>query len=410
MTKKEKADMFCGFGAYNNEIGNYEVAIDQFEKALIENPDMDIAWNNLGNAKRALRQNEEALLCYQKAIECSPNRFEFYYHKGLLLIELSKFKEAKQVLSEAVKLEKGNIDIHFQLAAVYKVLRLHNDAIESYKRCLELSPENPDILKNYIACLFSSGNKLEAENLINKYSKAHQGDLSWFLIIPHELISQNKADEIDPYFEKLKHQNHSLNFDWLKGFFFQNLGQLDLAESIYREVLNKEPNSIGTIYNLAQLLFQKQEYVESLNLINDCLLKDGNKRIYFDLKLVILQKAKTKEEVLNHVIEMEKIFTSDPLNIWFRYGLFLKSDTKEYEEAIKIFEKVNSIQENGWSHYQIGLTYNLLGQIENCLIHLQKAFSLDRSTREDARFFHELDVIRDRKDFNRILTNFEKEE
>ena len=42
MTKKEKADMFCGFGAYNNEIGNYEVAIDQFEKALIEKLNLEL--------------------------------------------------------------------------------------------------------------------------------------------------------------------------------------------------------------------------------------------------------------------------------------------------------------------------------------------------------------------------------
>ena len=105
---------------------------------------------------------------------------------------------------------------------------------------------------------------------------------------------------------------------------------------------------------------------------------------------------------------MERLFKDDPLNIWFRYGIYLKSVKKEYLEAIEIFEKVNEIQESGCSHYQIGLSYNLLGQIDNCLTHLGKAFSLDRSTREDARFFPELDNIRDRKDFRKILTNFEQ--
>lgn len=409
MTNKEKTDMYCGFGAYNNEIGNYEVAIDQFERALIENPKMDIAWNNMGNAKKALRQNKEALLCYQKAIEYSPNRFEFYYHKGLLLIELSRFEEAEKVMQEAVKLDSNNIDINFQLASIYKALKLYDKAIIFYKKCLELSPENPDILKNYIGSLYSSGNILKAEKRMEKYLVFPPKDISWFLIIPYELVAQNKSQEITLYFEKLKNKHNSWYFDWMKGFFYHDLGQLDIAESIYRNVIDNEADNIHSIYNLSQILFHKKEYNESLNLINKCILLGGKQRAYYDLKLNILQQIEAKEEVLKFVVEMEQIFTDDPLNIWFRYGIYLKSITKEYLEAIKIFEKVNEIQENGWSHYQIGLTYNLLGQIDNCLLHLGKAFSMDRSTREDARFFPELDNLRTRKDFNRILTNFDKE-
>lgn len=410
MEKNEKADMYCGFGAYNNESGNYEIAIDQFEKALKENPEMDIAWNNLGNAKKSLRQNEEALFCYQKAIECSPTRFEFHYHKALLLIELSRFEEAEKCMKEALNLNSENVDINFQLASIYKKLKQYENAIHYYKKCLDLSPENPDVLKNYIGSIYSSGKMLEAERILEKYAVFPTNDISWFLVIPTELMTQNKDQEIDHYFENLKNKHNTLYFKWMQGFFYHSLKQLDLAESIFRAVLEKEAENINCIYSLSQILCHQKKYEESLNLINKCIAIGGNQRAYYDLKLNIIQHCKTKEEVLKYVVEMEQLFTDDPLNIWFRYGLYLKSIKKEYIEAIKIFEKVNQIQENGWSHYQIGLSYNLLNEMDKCLTHLGKAFSMDRSTREDARFFHELDGIRNSKDFQRILTNFEKEE
>ena len=409
MTNNEKADMYCGFGAFNHERGNYEVAIDQLEKALNENPKMDIAWNNLGNAKKSLRQNEEALDCYQKAIDCSPNRFEFYYHKGLLLIGLSRYGEAEKMLLKAVKLADKNIDIIFQLATTYKALSRHDEAIIYYRKCLELSPENPDVLKNYIGCLYSSGKILEAEKILEKYLIFPTNDISWFLVIPYELIAQNKNQEINLYFEELTNKHHSLYFEWMKGFFYYRVGDLDLAESIYRNVIIKEPENINCLFNLSQVLMPKKEYDEPLRLINKCITLGGKQRAFYDLKLNILQESKSKEAVLKFVMEMEQIFTDDPLNIWFRYGNYLKFHRKEYLEAIKIFEKINNIQENGWSYYQIGLSYNLLNQLDNCLIHLTKAFSMDRSTREDARFFHELDALRNNKDFYRILTNFSKE-
>lgn len=410
MTNNEKADMYCGFGAYNNELGNYEVAIDQYEKALQVNPKMDIAWNNLGNAKKSLRQFEEALDCYQKAIDCSPERFEFHYHKGLLLIELSRYDEAKEVLLRAVKLDPENIDLNYQLASTYKVLKRYNEAITYYQKCLALSPGNPDVTKNYIGCVFSSGKASEAEELLKEHLVFPTNDISWFLVIPYELIAEDKVEDIVQYFNALKQQYDPTYFEWMKGFFFQRVGELEIAESIYRGILEKAPENPGCNFNLAQILLKKERYEEALQLVDKCILQDPSQRAYYDAKLVIIEKIKSKEDVLAYTKEMEQIFTDDPLNIWFRYGIYLKSAKKEYVEAIKVFEKVNSIQESGWSHYQIGLSYNLLNQIDHCLTHLRKAFSLDRSTREDARFFPELDVIRHRKDFYSILTNFEKQD
>ncbi|MEM9819625.1 MAG: tetratricopeptide repeat protein, partial [Bacteroidota bacterium] len=263
MENKEKADVYCGFGAYNNELGNYEVAVDQFERALTVNPKMDIAWNNLGNAKRSLRQFEEALECYQKAIECSPNRFEFYYHKGILLIELSRFNEAEGVLLEAVKLEPENIDLTFQLASVYKVLRQYDEAVTYYQKCRELSPGNPDVLKNYIGSLYSSGKTIAAEALLKQYLTFPTNDISWFFVLPHEFIAEDKVEAVDQYFNVFKNKYDALYFEWMKGFFFQRVGYTALAASIYKGVLEKDRENQNCSYNLAQILFKEERYAES---------------------------------------------------------------------------------------------------------------------------------------------------
>jgi len=72
--------------------GEYEKAIECFDKAIELNPNLTKAYINRGNAYYYLEQYEKAIEDYNRAIELDPNLTEAYNNRE---IALSKLKEQK---------------------------------------------------------------------------------------------------------------------------------------------------------------------------------------------------------------------------------------------------------------------------------------------------------------------------
>ncbi len=62
------------------------------------------AWNNKGVALSALGRHEEAIRCFDKAIEIQPEYTTAWKNKGVALQALGRETEAKEVMSLARKL------------------------------------------------------------------------------------------------------------------------------------------------------------------------------------------------------------------------------------------------------------------------------------------------------------------
>lgn len=402
----DKAALYCGFGAHNQELGNYEIAIDQFKKALKENSKYDIAWNNLGNSYRSLRKFDQALNCYQNAIESSPDRFEFYLHKGVLLMELGRFSEAEKYIEKVVKLNPSNLEAMFHMANISENIKKYDQAAFFAQMCLKMSPDNPPIVQCFARNLYLQGTIESAYKQIDKYLTFPQGDINWYMVVPLALKKLNKENEINDYFKGLNNKYNTSYFNWVEGLFYQNFGSKDLALEIFNKNYNTNPNDLNNSFSLTHLEYQRKNYNRALTLANECIAKGGNQRAYWDIRMRILEQTHIDDDVYNEVLKMKSIFSDDPLNIMFRYGLYLKSTVKKFEKAIEVFKEIND-PESGWSNYQIGLCYNLLNDTKMSLVHLEKAFATDRSCRDDARFFAELDNLRENKQFIRTLTFFE---
>ena len=69
-------------------------------------PKFAAAWNNKGLALGNLGRNEEAIECFDKAIEIQPNNAIFWNMKGVALLFLAKYQEAIEChLAGCLKME-----------------------------------------------------------------------------------------------------------------------------------------------------------------------------------------------------------------------------------------------------------------------------------------------------------------
>ena len=72
------------------KLGRHNEAIICYDKALEINPGFAEAWYNKGITLAALGRQNEAIICYNKVLEINPGDAEAWYNKGLALAKLAK--------------------------------------------------------------------------------------------------------------------------------------------------------------------------------------------------------------------------------------------------------------------------------------------------------------------------------
>src|SRR4051812_17308906 len=69
----DHAESLHMLGAIEYATGHAASGAELIEKALAINPNISGAWNNLAEAKRGLKLNDQAMDCYRRAIEQEPD-------------------------------------------------------------------------------------------------------------------------------------------------------------------------------------------------------------------------------------------------------------------------------------------------------------------------------------------------
>jgi tetratricopeptide (TPR) repeat protein len=84
--------------------GEYQKAIECYDKAIELDPNLAEAYNNRGVAYRALRLYESAIEDCNKAIELDPNLAEAYNNRGLAYCALNQYEKAIEDFNKAIEL------------------------------------------------------------------------------------------------------------------------------------------------------------------------------------------------------------------------------------------------------------------------------------------------------------------
>lgn len=126
------------------ERGDYEDAIECYEKALNVNPNFSEVWNNKGIALGQLGRHEEAIKCFDKALQLDSTLAEAYGNKGIVLINMRKYTDATNELKAARDLfsEKGTKK-EADKAQEYEIL-----AKNAFELILVLSPLDEKFLRS----------------------------------------------------------------------------------------------------------------------------------------------------------------------------------------------------------------------------------------------------------------------
>jgi tetratricopeptide (TPR) repeat protein len=152
----------------------YEEAIACYDKALEIKPDDSNAWTNRGVALSELKRYEEAIASYDKAIEIKPDFFEAWSNRGAALSGLKRYKEAIASYDKAIEIKPDYFEAYYNRGNALGKLGRYDEAFASYDKAIEIKPD-------YFEAYYNRGNAL---GKLGRYDEA--------------IASHDKAIELKP--------------------------------------------------------------------------------------------------------------------------------------------------------------------------------------------------------------------
>ncbi len=192
-TYKQSLVLFNILGAALQSIGRFEEAVDCYNQAIQINPDYADAYGNRGNALKELGQLDEAIKSYNKVIQLNPNYAEAYGNRGNALNELGQSDEAIKNYKKAIQLKPDYADAYNNLGGALKQLGQLDEAIKNYKKAIQLKP---DYVNSYINLGVALQDQGQLDKAVEIYNKAIQ-------LNPNDADAHSNRCCVLNYFSKL---------------------------------------------------------------------------------------------------------------------------------------------------------------------------------------------------------------
>jgi tetratricopeptide (TPR) repeat protein len=170
-------------------------AYEVFDKLTQLQPDEPLHWMNLGTARRALGQYDDALKAFMRASDLGAASADFFYNVGLTHLDRHDYEAARAVLKRAMQLAPADAAIRFEYAkACYESLQT-DEAVAALEGWQNLEGVDAPMLAGIGHRLMNLGEAASAEQAIQRLARAGSLDPRARLTLAQIYERTNRVDE-----------------------------------------------------------------------------------------------------------------------------------------------------------------------------------------------------------------------
>ena len=127
------------------DLGEFQLSLDHFKKALELRPEFPQAWNNMGTVYLLLRQWDLAINCFQMAVGDILYRTPHfaYSNLGLAYIKKEQYQKAIASLRKALKSAPSYSPARTNMGIALERMNRWEEAMDAYKNAISVDPEYP---------------------------------------------------------------------------------------------------------------------------------------------------------------------------------------------------------------------------------------------------------------------------
>lgn len=243
--------------------GDANEAIAIIEKIISQDPDISNAYFTLGNIYFRLGQYDRAIENFQRVLALKPDDVFAAINIANSHLRTGRAGEAEKFLLEFIHKAFPDSQIYFLLGNIKFFEKNYDEAIKYYQECLKLNPDSASAYNALGAVYFERGEIEKAEENLLQALKLNPELTNANYNLAQVYEARGRLDKaIEAYEEELKHNpNHfKAAFNLARIYRLKNDDKKE--ESLLRLCLNIEPDFPLTYFYLARIYLNRQENLE----------------------------------------------------------------------------------------------------------------------------------------------------
>ncbi len=265
---------------------------------------------------------------------------------------------------------------HYELGNLLRMQGRLEEAIASYRRALQLRPDDFRSLNNLGLALKDQGNVEEAIACFRQVLQLRPDDAAPYNNLGIALRDQGRTDEaLACYRQALQRAPHSPLPHHNMGTALQDQGRWDEAVACCRRALELKPDFAEAHNNLANAFLATGKLDEAVACYRRALeLKPDYAEAHNNLGVALKQQGKREEAIAGcrRALELKPDYTEAHNNL----GVILNSQGKR-EEAIACYRRALDLKPDyAEAHNNLGITWNDLGKLDEAVACCRRALEL----------------------------------
>lgn len=247
-----------------SEISNDEGEAFAIQRATVLAPERAGVWNALGNSQYRLKNYNDAVRSYFKAINIEEGFGWAYVNMALIHTQAKQYEKAVLLLKKGAKAFQNDSDkahAYYRLGKLHQARKNYSESAQAYEQA-SLLLENTSLLEDYLAT--PGPVQIDLNIPLDADRKRQKIDFS---TQPSRAISSKEIKTIEkvlPQKEKISYrktlkktletdqQAQNISYWFELGSFYIRQQMYDVAEDAYRIAIELEPDNAWAYYNLGK--------------------------------------------------------------------------------------------------------------------------------------------------------------
>jgi tetratricopeptide (TPR) repeat protein len=349
------------------ESGDFTKAIDEYKKAIQQDPQSSYLYIELANAYLRHRRVRDAVQEVENAIRLNPDNLDAHKVLGTIYYSIigsedsSRNPTSNEYLKKAIleyeaicRLDPSDSNSLLALSRLYRYDGQSDNAIASLKKFLQLVPSSEAGLANLAQIYADQGNFQEAINVFKKAlaSNPNSPTILAELASTYEQ-SKDYKNAIETYRKAMEVDEDSL--DLRKGLAQVMLedNQDELAEKEYLKILEADPDEGVAYLRLGQIYRKRHDYEKALEYFNKAnAILVGSFEVPFHIATLYeeLGKFEKAEERFQQLLKLTekpaRNYTPPEIqnrSIFLTHAGYVAQQLGKYPQAIEHFTELKSL-------------------------------------------------------------------
>jgi tetratricopeptide (TPR) repeat protein len=387
----EYARAHFNLGSVLQDLNSIDLAVKSYKRAIQINPEYAEAYNNIGVIFQSLEKHDAAIKSYEKAIEIQPDYVEALYSLGVTLQNLHQFNAAVKNFEKVIAIKPNFFELHNNLGVLMQKLGYFDKAVEHYKKALAVKPDFSNAFNNLGIVYHELGHY---DNSLKSFQKAIA--LNPIYVEAHSNLGDmlqdfNRLDAaVKCYVKVLSIEPDDVEVNNNLGVAYQKLNQLTEAIRCYRKVLSIDPDHLEGQYNLGYALQGLNQFNEAIAFYEKAIaIKPDFVEAHNNLGVSLKELGLARDAInlYEKALDINPEFIEAYLNI----GNALM-DLGRVDSAIKYYQNALNINpEYAEAHNNLGISLMDLGKVKEAQKSYEQAIAYNP---EHASAHHNLSAIK----------------